>query len=162
RAAPLPPREALRIASEVCDALQYTHEEGVVHRDIKPENILLDGHGRVKVADFGLAKLLGPAPADAQLTASRQVMGTLRYMAPEQVESPSRVDHRADIYWLGVVLYEMLAGGLPIGRFDPPSRAAGLNPRLDELVLRALERDPERRYQSAAAFKTRIDSLRAQ
>src|SRR5262249_46843479 len=111
----LQPREALQIIPQLCDALQYAHDEGVVHRDIKPENILLDKKGRVKVADFGLAKLLGHAATQYTLTGSHQIMGTPHYMAPEQMEKPLTVDHRADIYSLGVVFYEMLTGELPLG-----------------------------------------------
>src|SRR5437899_2545090 len=117
----LRPEEALKLVPQLCDALQYAHDEGVVHRDIKPENILLDKKGRVKIADFGLAKLLGRDAANFTLTGSQQVMGTLYYMAPEQVERPLEVDHRADIYSLGVVFYEMLTGQLPVGRFPMPS-----------------------------------------
>ncbi|HJT76857.1 MAG TPA: serine/threonine-protein kinase, partial [Gemmataceae bacterium] len=146
-AGPLEPRQALLIVPQICDALHYAHGEGVVHRDIKPENILLDRKGRVKIADFGLAKLLGRGPADFTLTSSRQVMGTLHYMAPEQMERPLEVDHRADIYSLGVVFYEMLTGELPLGRFDPPSKKSQVDVRLDEVVFRALEKEPERRYQ---------------
>src|SRR5207249_9709568 len=127
---------------------------GVVHRDIKPENILLDRRGKVKIADFGLAKLLGLAPADLRLTGPQQVMGTPHYMAPEQVERPLEVDHRADIYSLGVVFYEMLTGQLPVGRFPLPSEKAGTDAYLDGIVLHALEREPERRYQHASAVKT--------
>jgi predicted Ser/Thr protein kinase len=134
------PREALAIVPQICDALQYAHDQGVVHRDVKPENVLLDRTGRVKIADFGLAKLLGASPADFTLTHTQQVMGTPRYMAPEQIERPSTVDHRADIYSLGVVLYEMLTGELPIGRFAPPSQKVEVDVRLDEIVLRSLEK----------------------
>ncbi len=155
----LRPEEALRIVPQVCDALQYAHEEGVVHRDIKPENILLDRRGNVKIADFGLAKLLGMMTPDSVLTGSRQVVGTLRYMAPEQMERPLHVDHRADIYSLGVVFYEMLTGELPIGRFDPPSKRARVDVRLDDVVFRALEKEPERRYQHASEVKTRVERL---
>ena len=117
----LTPADALAVVRQVCDALQYAHDAGIVHRDIKPENILLDGRGRVKIADFGLAKLLGRTPIEISLTATHQVLGTLRYMAPEQIERPMSVDHRADIYSLGVVLYELLTGELPLGRFALPS-----------------------------------------
>jgi serine/threonine protein kinase len=103
RSGPLHPSQALPMVTQVCDALQYAHEEGVVHRDVKPENILVDRRGRVKIADFGLAKLLGRTSAERALTAAEQVMGTLNYMAPEQVERPLEVDHRADLYSLGVV-----------------------------------------------------------
>jgi tRNA A-37 threonylcarbamoyl transferase component Bud32 len=157
----LEPAEALAIIPQICDALQYAHEEGVVHRDIKPENILLDSKGRVKIADFGLAKLLNRPRAVFTLTGSRQVMGTLDYMAPEQRTHPQDVDHRADIYSLGVVFYEMLTGELPLGRFAPPSHKTGVDARLDGIVFRALEREPERRYQRFTEVKADLDSLRA-
>src|SRR5436309_13182521 len=95
---------------------------GTMPSDIKPGNILLDKKGRVKIADFGLAKLLDTEANDLTLTRSQQVMGTPHYMAPEQIEKPQEVDHRADIYSLGVVFYEMLTGELPMGRFAPPSQ----------------------------------------
>jgi serine/threonine protein kinase len=155
----LTPEEALRIVPQICEALQYAHEEGVVHRDIKPENILLDRRGNVKIADFGLAKLLGVMTPDSALTGSRQVIGTLRYMAPEQMEKPLQVDHRADIYSLGVVFYEMLTGELPLGRFAPPSEKVAVDVRLDQVVFRALEKEPERRYQHISEVKTEVESL---
>src|SRR5438552_1059171 len=102
RAGKLSPREALQIVPQICDALQFAHDEGVVHRDIKPENILVDKKGRVKIADFGIAKILG-REAELGLTETRGVLGTPQYMAPEQVERPQAVDHRADIFSLGVV-----------------------------------------------------------
>jgi tRNA A-37 threonylcarbamoyl transferase component Bud32 len=153
--------QALRIVPQVCDALQYAHDEGVVHRDIKPENILLDRRGRVKIADFGLAKIVGLPPAYRALTASREVMGTLYYMAPEQTTGSRAVDHRADIYSLGVVFYEMLTGELPLGRFAPPSHKARIDPRLDAVVLRALIREPEQRYQDAAELKKDVEAATA-
>jgi MFS family permease len=155
----LSPREALQIIPQICDALQYAHDEGVVHRDIKPENVLVDRRGRVKIADFGLAKILGTDPGAARLTAEGQVMGTPHYMAPEQVERPLAVDHRADIYSLGVVFYELLTGDLPLGKFPPPSRKVQVDVRLDEVVLRALENDPERRYQQASEVKSRVETI---
>jgi predicted Ser/Thr protein kinase len=158
QASRLQPQEALAIVPQICDALQYAHDHGVVHRDIKPENILLDRWGRVKIADFGLAKLLGKGPDDFTLTRTQQVMGTPRYMAPEQIEKPTTVDHRADIYSLGVVLYEMLTGELPIGRFQPPSHKVQIDVRIDEVVLRALEKEPERRYQRASQVKSELAS----
>ncbi len=175
------PREALAIVPQICDALQYAHDQGIVHRDIKPENILLDRQGRVKVADFGLAKLIGergragsPLPAgDAQtddaahrapppasaLTEAGKVIGTPQYMAPEQAEHPGEVDHRADIYALGVVFYQMLTGELPAKRIEPPSKKVQVDVRLDEVVLRALEVDPERRYQQASQVKTAVETI---
>ena len=153
------PKQALAIVPQICDALQFAHEEGVVHRDVKPENILIDKRGRVKIADFGLAKLLGQAPGDIALTATQQVMGTLRYMAPEQMEGTKGIDHRADIYSLGVVFYELLTGELPIGRFAPPSKKVEIDVRLDEVVLRALEKEPEQRYQHASEVKTDMETI---
>ncbi len=160
----LSPREALAIVPQVCDALQYAHDEGIVHRDIKPENILLDRRGRVKIADFGLAKLIRAddetaGPASFALTGSQQVMGTPHYMAPEQMKRPQGVDHRADIYSLGVVFYEMLTGELPLGRFAPPSRVVEIDVRLDEVVLRSLEKEPGLRYQHASDVKTDVESI---
>ncbi|MGD0411979.1 MAG: serine/threonine-protein kinase [Verrucomicrobiota bacterium] len=166
----LSPDEALRIVPQICEALQYAHDEGIVHRDIKPENILIDKKGRVKIADFGIAKILGPGGGRADLPVSPEigaaprhgptgVIGTPHYMAPEQLEQPQSVDHRADIFSLGVVFYEMLTGQLPLGRFAPPSRKVQIDARLDEVVLRALEREPELRYQRAAEVKTEIDTI---
>jgi predicted Ser/Thr protein kinase len=154
------PKEALAIVPQICDALQFAHDEGIVHRDIKPENILVDQRGRVKIADFGLAKLLGHAPGDDSLTGSQQVMGTFRYMAPEQLDGAKNVDHRADIYSLGVVFYELLTGELPIGRFALPSKKVEIDVRLDEVVLRTLEKEPERRYQRVSEVKTEVEAIR--
>ncbi len=155
----LAPEKALAIVPQICEALQFAHDEGIVHRDIKPENVLVDRRGRVKIADFGLAKLLGNSPADVMLTRTQQVMGTPHYMAPEQIERPLQVDHRADIYSLGVVFYEMLTGELPIGRFELPSEKVAIDVRLDDVVLRALQKQPERRYQHASDLKTDVDSI---
>jgi tRNA A-37 threonylcarbamoyl transferase component Bud32 len=156
----LSPEEALAIVPKICEALQYAHQQGVVHRDIKPENILLDKNGQVKIADFGIAKMIGEQP-QAGLTQDQQVMGTPHYMAPEQVERPKTVDHRADIYSLGVVLYEMLTGELPLGKFAPPSRKVQVDVRLDEVVLHALEKEPDRRYQQAQQVKTDVEAIRS-
>lgn len=124
------PAEALALVPRICEALQYAHDQGVVHRDIKPENILLDRSGAPKIADFGLALLTG-ASSESRLTQAAQVMGTPHYMAPEQIEHPETVDHRADILALGVVFYEMLTGELPVGRFTPPSQKVEVDVRLD-------------------------------
>jgi hypothetical protein len=113
----------------------------------------------VKIADFGLAKLLGQDAGDHLLTATHQVMGTLRYMAPEQMLGTREVDHRADIYSLGVIFYELLTGELPIGKFAPPSKKVQIDVRLDEIVLRALEQDPEQRYQHASEVKTDVEAI---
>ncbi len=159
RAGQLRAAEALKIVPQICDALQFAHDEGIVHRDIKPENILLDKKGRVKIADFGLAKLLGKTAPDFSLTGTQQVMGTMHYMAPEQLEGSRDVDHRADIYSLGVTFYEMLTGELPIGRFAAPSKKVQIDVRLDEVVLRSLEKEPELRYQHASEIKTEVETI---
>jgi|GEM_PF-2512856 len=151
--------EALRVVSEICGALQFAHDQGIVHRDIKPENILLSKDGQVKIADFGLAKLLALPESELPLTASRHIVGTPHYMAPEQMERPLEVDHRADIYSLGVVFYEMLTGELPIGRFDPPSRKVIVDVRLDEVVLRTLEKEPGRRYQHVSDVGHEVEHI---
>ncbi len=159
RSRELTPRDAFLITIQVCRALQYAHEEGIIHRDIKPSNILLDQKGRVKVADFGLSKLLDPLGSEVDLTRSEELMGTPQYMAPEQFENPLQVDHRADIFSLGVVLYELLTAELPLGSFVPPSSKVLVNAAADEIVLRALQRDPHLRYQSVQEFKTDIKSI---
>lgn len=151
--------QAVAVIPQICEALQYAHAEGVVHRDIKPENILIDSKGRVKIADFGLAKLAERSAAEFTLTGTHQVMGTPRYMAPEQMEGSRTVDHRADIYSLGVVFYELLTGELPMGQFEPPSVRAGADVRLDEVVMRALAREPERRFQSAGELKSCVEAI---
>ncbi len=155
----LAPGDALKIVPQICEALQYAHDEGIVHRDIKPENILLDKKGRVKIADFGLARLLGRTPAQFTLTGSQQVMGTPYYMAPEQMYKPLSVDHRADIYSLGVVIYEMLTSELPLGRFAPPSQKVRVDDRLDPIVLRALAKEPEHRYQHVSELKSAMEGI---
>jgi len=149
--------QALAIVPPVCEALQYAHEHGIVHRDIKPENLLLDKDGRVKIADFGIAKMLGADGSDVGVAES-QPFGTPQYMAPEQRDH-RRTDHRADIYSLGVVLYELLTGELPGAKLQPPSRKVQIDVRLDEIVLRALEVKPELRYQTAGEMRTQVETL---
>ncbi|MEI6175643.1 MAG: DUF4019 domain-containing protein [Verrucomicrobiota bacterium] len=167
------PREALAIVPQICDALQFAHDQGIVHRDIKPENILLDRLGRVKVADFGIAKVVASVcdrPAEEEenqrrsqtdATLAGKIIGTPAYMAPEQITHPSDVDHRADIYALGVVFYQMLTGELPDKQIEAPSRKVQIDVRLDEIVLRAMEKDPGLRFQQASVMKTQVDSLGA-
>ena len=155
----LGPTQALAIVPQICDALHYAHTKGIVHRDIKPENILLDKDGNVKITDFGLAKLLERPANIYTLTRAGQRMGTPHYMAPEQIEHPDQVDHRADIYSLGVVFYEMLTGELPLGRFAPPSKKVEVDIRLDEVVLRTLEKEPDRRYQHASEVRTEVETI---
>jgi serine/threonine protein kinase len=152
----LTPEEALAIVPPLCEALQYAHEHGIVHRDIKPANLLLDKAGRVKIADFGIARMVNDNSRVG--LAESQPAGTPQYMAPEQKES-QRTDHRADIYSLGVVLYEMLTGELPTEKLQPPSRKVQIDVRLDQIVLRALEKTPELRYQTAGEMRTQIETV---
>ena len=159
RAGRFSPAEALTLVPKVCEALQYAHEQGILHRDIKPENILLDTKGRVKIADFGIAKLVGEDQPNITLTNTGAALGTPHYMAPEQFEKPATVDHRADIYSLGVVFYEMLTGELPIGRFAAPSSKTPVGTSVDEVVFRTLEKDRERRFQSAGEMRTEVEHL---
>ncbi|MHC4937530.1 MAG: serine/threonine-protein kinase [Planctomycetota bacterium] len=146
----MPPAEALKITSSVLAALQHAHDKGIVHRDIKPENVLLARGDVVKVADFGLSRLVD-GPDMTRLTRTNLVLGTYEYMAPEQREHSREADHRADLYATGVIFYEMLTGELPIGRFALPSRQRPneCDARIDRIVERSLEKNPDRRFQDA-------------
>ena len=183
RTGPLPVDEALRIAREVADALGYAHSHGVVHRDIKPENILLQGRHAV-VADFGVALALGEAPPDGagtppkddgRLTAVGMIVGSPAYMSPEQASGDAAVDGRSDIYSLGCVLYEMLAGAAPFEglspreivarRFlGPPTplheRRSGVPARVSDAVQRALAVDPAERFERAEDFAAALRGRR--
>lgn len=158
RARRLSPAEAVAIVPKICEGLQYAHDQGVIHRDIKPENILIDKTGQVKIADFGIAKMLC-LPGNLTLTGTMDVIGTPLYMAPEQIENPQLVDSRADIYSLGVLFYEMLTGELPLGKFQPPSQKLETDPRLDEVVIHSLEKEPDRRYQQVGQMKADVEKI---
>jgi eukaryotic-like serine/threonine-protein kinase len=163
---PIDPWQAAGLAAQVAEALEAAHRAGLVHRDIKPANVLLAGDGRVKVADFGIAK----AVEEADLTQPGLMVGTAKYVAPEQVEGKP-VDARTDIYSLGIVLYEMLCGRPP---FEAEGEAATalarlqrdpLRPRqvrpgvpkaLEEVVCRAMARDPDERYETAADLRAAL------
>ena len=155
----LPVEESLRVAAEICDALRYAHDRDVVHRDVKPENVLVDEDGHVRITDFGLAKIVGGTDGDQSLTGTHQAMGTPHYMAPEQIVDPGTVDVRADLFAVGVLLYEMLTGELPLGRFPPPSAQVPVQSEVDDLVMEALARDPEDRTATAGEMKRSLDEF---
>lgn len=157
----LTPKEALSIVPPVCDALQCAHEHGIVHRDIKPENLLVDKAGVVKIADFGIARIVAREPGPEDLAPESASAGTLtagtpHYAAPEQ--AGGMADHRADIYSLGVVLYEMLTGERPKGRIEAPSKRIQVDVRIDEIVLRALQTQPEMRFATASDFRAQVEA----
>ena len=153
---------ALRIFNEVARAIDYAHRRNVIHRDLKPENILLDEQagGIAKVGDFGLAAFVEDEPTRFNLTQTHMAMGTLAYMAPEQRLDAKSADGRADLYSLGVLLYEMLTGQTPVGTFEPASvLKPGLDPRLDAVIARCLRPDPKDRFASVAALLEMLEPL---
>lgn len=155
----LPPETARSIALQVCETLQHAHKHGIIHRDIKPANVMVNHEGRVKVADFGLAKM--PA-LDLEGVDSSITMGSPDYLAPECLITGQTEDHRVDIYGLGVMLYEMLVGIIPRRNYFPPSnRVRGLDARYDGIVARAIAHDPESRYPTAADFHKALSQLGA-
>ncbi|MHB1081548.1 MAG: protein kinase domain-containing protein [Prosthecobacter sp.] len=148
---------ALQLLPQICAGLEYAHSKGIVHRDIKPANIMLTRQGEVKITDFGLAKDVMRAPSMA--TETHMVMGTPEYAAPEQFNAHRDVDHRADIYAFGVLMYQMLTGALPRGSWQPPSSLLhGLDPRFDAVIIRALMTDREHRYQSMGDMRRVIEA----
>ena len=160
----LTPAEALAIVPPVCDALQCAHDRGIVHRDIKPENLLIDRSGTVKIADFGIARMMDEPGSDEGASGLTEVCfaaptlatGTPDYAAPEQLACAA-TDHRADIYSLGVVLYEMLTGERPgAGTVIAPSRHVQVDARIDAIVLQALAKEPEQRFATVGEFRSRI------
>ena len=145
----LAPEQVLQIGDQVLAGLEYAHRLGVVHRDIKPGNIMINREEKVKIADFGLAHL-AKAQGGLDVTRDHHTMGTLRYMAPEQLSSAKNIDQHTDIYSFGVCLYELLTGKLPLGVFKVPTEVdSTLDARWDEIILRALRMDPEERFASA-------------
>src|SRR5216117_414975 len=173
----LPPDEARRIMQETADALGAAHAFGIIHRDVKPDNILLEGsRGRVVVTDFGIAKALSSTTGGATLTATGVAIGTPHYMSPEQAAGDREIDGRSDIYSLGVVGYQMLAGELPFSAPTVPGillkqiteQAPNLQDRtptcpddLASCVMRSLEKEPEARWPTADALRRALESRSA-
>lgn len=153
----LTPAYALAITAHVCDALQYAHSHGVIHRDIKPANVMLNLEGAVKVADFGLAK--GSDTGSSGLTRTNMAMGTPDYVAPEVLVAGTPVDHRADLYSVGVMLFNMLTGEIPRGMFKMPSQKVGTDPRFDAIIRKAMEQEREGRYQSAEEIRRDLEAI---
>ena len=153
--------ETLNIAKEVGKGLQCAHRSGIVHRDLNPRNILLsEDLTTVKIADFGISRVEALSRESGTLTTAQTSLGTLYYYAPEQAENPTKVDHRADIYSLGVVCYEMLTGKVPVGKFSLPSQLnQSLPPEIDRIVLKCLSFEPAQRYATVGAFLEDIDKL---
>ncbi len=168
---PMPEKDAVKLASRVCEALVYMHAQGVVHRDMKPQNIMLCNDGTIRIMDFGIAKAGGRRMTFAGFT---QAVGTPDYMAPEQVKG-KRGDERTDIYSLGAMLYEMVTGAPPFqcesenplvimnarvagDPVAPRKRNPNVSSQVEEVILHAMERDPRNRYQSAAAMKAELDN----
>jgi tetratricopeptide (TPR) repeat protein len=160
-------RERLTLFRQICDAIHYAHQRGVMHRDLKPSNILIDAHGTPRILDFGLARITDTELGiDVSRTAHGRIQGTLAYMSPEQARGDSAaIDIRSDVYSLGVILYELLTDRLPYDVMDlplpraveticnqPPQPSASLKGDLETITLRALEKEPQRRYASAAAL----------
>jgi serine/threonine protein kinase len=148
---------ALSVLPQICDALQFAHDHGIVHRDIKPSNIMLTHNGQVKMTDFGLAKR-----CDSDFSALTQAgtgMGTPDYAAPEQFNPELSVDHRADIYALGVMIYQMITGTLPRGAWKPASERAAVATQWDQIITRAMQHDPAERYQQASEVKKDVSGI---
>jgi serine/threonine-protein kinase len=167
---PLPEKDALRIASLLCDALEHMHQHGVIHRDLKPGNIMICRDRTLRLMDFGIA--LAPDTRKITLHGLTATMGTPEYMSPEQVKN-ERGDERSDIYSLGAVLYELLTGVVPFQNENcwvsmnhrvtgDPIAPRKLNPKIssqaEEIILHAMQRDPNNRYSTVAAMKAELDN----
>lgn len=152
--------EILAIISQICAALNHAHQNGVIHRDLRPGNTMLTHNGLVKVGDFGLARLMGEELFRRKLTETNLAMSTMDYVAPEQLEPGQLIDHRADIYSLGMMIYKLITRILPRGTFVEPSKLVpNLDPRLNELVIRCLQRNPANRYQHIGEVWNQVDLI---
>lgn len=148
------PAEVIRIVSGICSGLAHAHDNGIIHRDIKPANILLDLNANPKIGDFGLAR-----PADRKIQEDEEIFGTPHYTAPEVVNSPLSVDHRADIFSLGVILHELLTGRLPAEDPRPASIICHCDPRFDAIIRRATDPLPANRYSSAHEIERELRAI---
>ena len=162
---PMPLRETIVCMSQVLSALRYAHDMGVIHREVSPANILLGSDGVVKLTGFGMAK----SNADPELTQAGTVMGWLEYMSPEQIQGSGKAEARSDLYSAGAVLYEMVAGRVPFvceTQYDlmmahieaKPQPPAGVEPHLAQIILTALEKKPDDRFQTARQFRDALES----
>src|SRR5262249_8707299 len=170
----LPESEALPILRDVLSGLGYAHSQGLVHRDLKPSNLLLDKKGPARIMDFGSSIMAG---AEKSLTAAGTTIGSPWYMSPEQILHPHRVDQRADVYALGIVLYEMLTGSVPFDGEtdfvvkdlqlrapvrDPRESSPEVSEAVAQIVLKAMAKDPADRFQNCAEFLAAIDTVQRQ
>jgi len=156
-------QDVITILTQVCDALDYAHKQGVIHRDLRMGNTMLDTAGQIKVGDFGLARLIGEELFRRNLTEQNKAMGTMDYVAPEQYKPGMAFDLRADIFSLGLMLYKLTTRTVPRGAFVPPSHfVPDLDPRVDEIVIRCMQRNPDNRYQTIAEVRTQLNRLRLQ
>jgi serine/threonine-protein kinase len=164
------PRASMGISRQICRGLQAAHEQGIIHRDIKPQNVLIDAKGEVKLMDFGIARM---TEASEAMTQAGLIVGTPHYMSPEQVQGKT-LDPRSDVYSLGVLIYEMLAGRRP---FEAPSLTGVLTAHITEapkplielrpevgegvnaIVMRSLAKDPKARYADAGALLADLDGV---
>src|SRR3954463_10213956 len=168
---PLAPERAIDIVVQILRAARFAHQRGVIHRDIKPHNVILDEEGRAKVTDFGIARA-----GASDMTETGSIMGTAQYLSPEQAQGQP-VSPRSDLYSIGVMLYELLTGRVPFDAESPVAIAVrpgsdrpvppaelnpGIPPALDAVVMKALEKDPARRFADADAFIAALEEARAQ
>ncbi len=157
---PFKPGEVLKIAGQVCAALSGAHSKGILHRDIKPANLLMDDAGHLKLVDFGLARPVDPGPKDSGVTATHTMIGTRDYMAPELLDGHD-TDPRADVYAVGVLMYEMLTGMVPRGAFLPASHFQPVDRRLDQLIVHAMQADRTRRLASIGAMQAELEAIQS-
>jgi serine/threonine protein kinase len=170
----LPPAEASHLIQQIGSALDYAHRQGIIHRDVKPSNIMIDREGNAFVTDFGLARMVSETSISQEITAAGSIIGTPIYMAPEQIVGERPVDHRADIYSLGVILFQILTGRLPYTAeqsfgmlakhlHEPIPSAVLLNdslpPKIDDVVNQVLAKEPEERFQSATALAQAVAAV---